>query len=139
MYISVKIQNQIEKSWDSSSEKKDLIKQNLLFPTSEWILKTHESMEFIFEWNNTGVIKILSGGPLEYKIFSWSTIIGSSYVTDKSWILSLKWKLQLQNLWAGTKVKLHLENNSWVILPYNYEKILIQIGENSFVQEILEK
>lgn len=141
IYISLKIQNQIQSNTNTSlfSWQDNIVTQDLVEQNTDWILKDTQNLTFQFKNTQSGIISIVYGWPIEYQISSWGVVSSEWYIFDKTSVIPIQWKLLLKNIGWITKVKVNADSFSGVTFPYSYEKSSITIWGKEFVSEITKK
>lgn len=141
IYISVKIQNQIQSNTQNalSSSQNNIITQDLFEQNTDWVLKDTENLTFQFANTQSWIISIVYGWPIEYQISSWGVVSSEWYIFDKTSVVPIQWELLLKNIWWLTKVKVNADSFSGVTFPYLYEKTKVTIWGKEFVSEITKK
>lgn len=121
------------------ASEQNVLKKETLWWDGTIFLFTSEEKKIFFPHSQSGLIMVLSGGPIEYSIFSGSIALANGYVFDKSTILDFQADVYVKNLWGPTKIKLNAESFSGVIFPEIYEKKSLNIGTQEITHEMIKK
>lgn len=121
------------------ASEQNVLKKETLWWDGTIFLFTSEEKKIFFPQSQSGIIMIVSGGPIEYSIFSGSIALTNGYIFDKSTILDFQADVYVKNLWGPTKIKLNAQSFSGVVFPEIYEKKSLNIGTQEITRELIKK
>lgn len=111
------------------------------FLNYNYTLRQKEIINLSFLSNNTWSLNINNGGPLFYKVYTWTTIYSSWFVdySQSDIVLPASYSMSLENLWWLAGFSLDFNSNTWVVYPSNYLTINKNIWWTNLMKSILKR
>lgn len=141
IYISTKIQNQIQKTPQSSlfSSQKDEFQKEVIWTDGSIFLATNQEKKVFFPETQSGIILVVSWGPVFYTISSGGILLENGYIFDKSSVIDLQKDIYVKNIWGPTQIKINTQSFSGVIFPEIYQKSTLKVGWQEIIHEIIKE
>lgn len=138
LYISTQIKNKINQKSSTFSEIDNYSKTDYFENTFSWVIKQDQKVDFTFTQTNTWTIKLISWAPIYYEVFSWTVFQTWWIINSSKSIQTFSW-ITLSTLWWFSKFEVTFSWTTWVVFPYNYEKIYKNIWWEKVLESVVEK
>lgn len=140
LYISTQIKNKINQKSSTFSENDNYSKSNYFENTFSWVIKQDQKVDFTFIQANTWTIKLISWAPIYYEVFDDLWVIKEKNIISSNRNISnfYSW-ITLSTLWWFSKFEVTFSWTTWVVFPYNYEKIYKNIWWENVLERVVEK